>query len=94
MNIYKVFVVLCCIDGQTEFDSVYGTEQAARAHCQRQNCKPSYYGRFTWHPTEVRDAACPECGGSGLSMQPGMPDGEPEGLPCKTCSTSIKETKP
>ena len=35
-------------------------------------------------------ARCPECHGSGISMQPGMPDGEPEGLPCRTCSTSIK----
>ena len=33
---------------------------------------------------------CAECGGSGLSMQPGMPDGEPQGLPCKTCSAPIK----
>jgi hypothetical protein len=29
---------------------------------------------------------CAECGGAGISMQPGMPDGEPQGLPCKTCS--------
>ena len=28
---------------------------------------------------------CAECGGSGLTMQPGMPDGEPEGLPCPKC---------
>jgi len=55
VNIYKVFIVLCRIDGQTEFDSVYATEQLARAHCDRHNSKPIYYGRCTWHPTKVID---------------------------------------
>lgn len=32
------------------------------------------------------ETICGECGGSGLTMQPGMPDGEPEGKPCPKCS--------
>jgi hypothetical protein len=33
------------------------------------------------------ETACGECGGSGLTMQPGMPDGEPEGKPCPKCKS-------
>jgi hypothetical protein len=33
------------------------------------------------------ETACVECAGSGLTMQPGMPDGEPEGLPCPKCKS-------
>jgi hypothetical protein len=36
---------------------------------------------------------CPECGGSGLTMQPGMPDGEPEGLPCPRCSLEAENKR-
>ena len=51
----KVFVVFCHIDGQSEYDRIYATEQGARAYCQEQNARPRYFGRFSFHETEVRE---------------------------------------
>jgi hypothetical protein len=56
-TVYKVFTVFCRIDGQTEYSDVFRTEQAARGFCEKMNAKPIYYGRYTWHPTTVRDFA-------------------------------------
>jgi hypothetical protein len=50
----KVFVVLCRIDQETEFSCIYETEKGARAYCQQENTKSSYYGRYTFHSVEVR----------------------------------------
>lgn len=51
---------------------------------------PAYPGSTTDSedvPENPREVACAECGGSGLTMQPGMPDGEPEGKPCPKCKS-------
>jgi hypothetical protein len=57
---WKVFVVLCRVDQETEFDRIYATEHGARAYCQQQNTKPVYYGRYTFHQSEVRADDVPQ----------------------------------
>lgn len=43
-------------------------------------------GRMFQMADDLLKNVCTECSGTGLSMQPGLPDGEPEGLTCITCS--------
>lgn len=53
-----------------------------------ESCEGSGESGVTHHDGtqySIKTPPCAECGGSGLTMQPGMPDGEPEGLPCPKC---------
>lgn len=68
------------------FDTLNPT--ASETDCYHEWVSSSMMGHETCvkcHRYRPTPKTCAECGGSGLSMQPTMPDGEPGGLPCTRC---------